>query len=135
MIEKLFVKPVKGEPADKRESMILIENKGVEGDCHAKGDDRQVCIVTSETADAIDSFKEKFNCLTKFSPNIVLSGSRSFTVGERIEVNDAVLTVTSAGRECHQLCDIPLCPLIKGIVFACVTKGGEIRIGDKIYYD
>ena len=135
MIEKLFIKPVKGEPPQKRESIILIENKGVEGDCHANGGDRQVCIVTGETADAIDSFKDKFNCLAKFSPNVVLSGNRSFSAGKRIEIGGVILTVTSAGRECHRLCDIPFCPLISGIIFASVTKGGEIRIGDKVKYD
>ncbi len=135
MIKKLFLKPVKGGPSEIKESIILIENKGVEGDCHADGGDRQVCIVTEETADEISSFKEKFNCLAKFSPNIVLSGSRSFSAGETIEINGVILRVTSAGRECHQLCDIPACPLIKGIIFASVTKGGEIRIGDRVKYD
>lgn len=135
MIKNLYIKPEKGKAPLNVPSVTLMDSKGIEGDCHAGGDGRDVCLINEKTLSAIDGYKEKFNCLAKFSPNIVLSGSRTHVAGDRISVNGCVLTVTSVGRECHHLCSIPDCPLIHGIIFASVTKGGKIRIGDFVSYD
>lgn len=134
MISKLFVKPIKGKPPVSTGKINLIADKGVEGDCHALGGDRAVCLVTEKTSEELNSISEKYNCIEKFSPNIVLSSDITFSEGDKIIVNSVQLNVTKVGRECHQLCALPDCPLIKGIIFASVEKGGIICIGDTEEY-
>lgn len=135
MIEKLFIKPIKGNDPVCVKSIELTEGKGVEGDCHADGGDRAVCLVTKYTDDRLNGIREKYNCMAKFSPNIVIETDKIFSAGDRISVNTAEIRVTSVGRECHHLCDLPDCPLISGIVFASVLRSGTINIGDTEEYD
>lgn len=134
MISKLFVKPVKGGSAVSVSSLTLVEGRGVEGDCHADGGERSVCLITESTENALAGIGEKKNCLVKFTCNVVLSGGRELSVGDTVGIGSALLTVTLVGRECHELCAVPDCPLISGIIFARVSKGGKISVGDSVSY-
>ena len=130
MINKLFIKQVKGQPPVPVKSITLIEGGGIEGDIHRADAERAVCIITESTENEIAAYGEKYNCMQKFSCNAVISGNRKFRKGDTLTVNGAVLTVNAVGRECHRLCDIPACPLIDGVIFASVSIGGTIHIGD-----
>lgn len=134
MITELYIKPIKGEAPVPVDFMNITES-GITGDCHAKGGDRAICFVTKKTADELKNIENKFNCIKKFSPNIVFDTDRDFAVGDTVRINTAVAVVTAVGRDCHELCDIPYCPLIKGIIFARVEKCGTISVGDKEIYD
>lgn len=129
MISELAVKFVKGSEPVYVNSIRIVDGKGVEGDCHADGGDRAVCIVSKKTADALAFITDK-PCVSKFSPNIIIDTDVEFSAGELIRVNTVEMTVTSVGRECHQVCNLSDCPLINGIVFASVKNGGTITVGD-----
>lgn len=134
MITELYIKKIKGEPSEKVNEITLESGAGVQGDIHSGSPDRGVCLVTGATALAIAAYREKYNCMKKFSPNVVLSGGHPIEPGGRIIIGDAVLAVTAVGRECHGLCDIPACPLISGIIFARIERGGTIKTGDTESY-
>lgn len=134
MIKKLFIKPVKGEPPVPADRVSLTAGRGIDGDCHATGGDRQICFISEKTEDALNAIKDKYNCVAKFSPNIVFSGGRKFAAGDTISINDAVIKITAVGRECHQLCELQSCPLIDGIIFAEIIKSGSAAVGDTEIY-
>jgi MOSC domain-containing protein YiiM len=134
MVKKLLIKKVKGEPPVEVDSLDISALNGITGDIHSGSDDRAVCLITEKTASEIEAYADKYNCMKKFSPNLIVSGEHVFSAGETLNIGTTVLEITSIGRECHGLCDIPSCPLIDGIVFACVKQGGKIFIGDTVNY-
>jgi len=58
--------------------------------------------------------------------------------GTRIKIGeDAELEITQLGKECHSKCSINIevgdCIMPREGIFAKVTIGGIIKVGDKIY--
>lgn len=132
-VSELYIKRIKGQPPEKAESLTLIEGLGVEGDVFACGGERQVSILLLSTRDEISAVPSKEMCLKKFSCNIALDGCglSQMYVGKRLDFGGAELELTCVGRPCHDLCELGSCPLTQGAIFASVTRGGVIRIGDE----
>lgn len=134
MIKELYIKPRKGEPAQFRESLNLLENRGAEGDIFAGGE-RQICIFYEESRRKAAKLGEK-PCLKKFSCNILLDGEmpKNLKLGSLLRIGESELLITQIGRKCHELCAEQNCPLIGGAVFARVAKGGKIEVGEEAFY-
>lgn len=134
MIKALYIKTQKGAPAEPRESLILLENLGAEGDVFAGGE-RQISIFYEESRKEAEKLGEK-PCLKKFSCNILISGQmpKNLKTGSLLRIGGCELLITQIGRKCHELCAERDCPLIDGAVFARVANGGKINIGNGVIY-
>lgn len=135
MVEKLFIKPEKGARAIERKTLNLIQDKGAHGDIFSTGGERQISILYEDTALKMKDFSGA--CLNKYSCNILLSGDipENLHVGSTIKINEAKIEITQIGRRCHGICGRGSCPLIDGVIFASVIKGGEISVGEDEAYD
>ncbi len=139
-IAALNVSTVKGIPKSPVSAVTLIENFGIEGDVHA-GTDRQLSLLAQE---AIDRMRRAAPGLEiaygAFAENIVLSyvDLRILSVGARLRIGDTELEITRIGKECHKGCVISqtvgTCIMPTEGLFARVTKGGVIHVGDTGYY-
>jgi molybdopterin adenylyltransferase len=111
---------------------------GIVGDAHAADWHRQVSLLAVESVNKMveagarvspGSFAE--NITTEGIDLLKLPVESKFKVGE-----DAELEVTQIGKECHSRCEIfeqvGDCIMPREGIFAKVTKGGSIKVGDII---
>jgi len=131
----------KGETKKPVGKIILIENYGVEGDCHAQeGITKQVSLLSWER------MNEEFFCLKEkveirpgiFAENITTEkiDLRKLKVRDKLKINDVVIEISEIGKRCHLYCEIykkvGKCIMPKEGVFGKVIKGGIVKKGDVI---
>ena len=136
IIERIRVYPEKGAPGTEVSEGRLIENRGLEGDFHATGGERQISLLFTEILDQLKDAKEKGLCFSRFRENITVRGIGAITHNERLAAGDAVLELSGENKHCHEECPLfqagKRCPLSGASLFAKVLKGGVIRAGDSI---
>ncbi|MDW8056577.1 MAG: molybdopterin-binding protein [Elusimicrobiota bacterium] len=131
----------KGEVKHPEDKIILIENYGVKGDCHAQQNStKQVSLLSWER------MNEEFFCLRKevdikpgvFAENITTENIdlRLLKIGDKLKINEVLLEISEIGKKCHNYCEIykkvGKCLMPKEGIFARVIKGGEVKKGDTI---
>ena len=136
----LSISEVRGTTKHNVESVMLIENYGIENDAHAGNWHRQISLLAVES---IESFNKSsgFNVLPgEFAENITTKGInllKSLPIGSVVKIgNDVVLEITQHGKKCHTDCAIykvvGKCAMPTEGIFAKVLKGGKIKVGDPI---
>ncbi len=118
---------------------LLVEGLGLAGDAHAGFMHRQVSLLALED---IEEMQEKLTDLKlkagSFAENITVKGfnTESLSVGDKLQVGEALLEVTQIGKKCHSKCEIYRitgdCIMPKKGIFCAVTKGGKVKKGDKV---
>ena len=111
---------------------LLIEGLGLAGDAHAGFMHRQVSLLALED---IEEMQEKLLDLKagSFAENITVKGfnTESLSVGDKLQVGEALLEVTQIGKKCHSKCEIYRitgdCIMPKKGIFCAVTKGGKVK--------
>ncbi len=115
----------------------LVVDHGIAGDAHAGPGHRQVSLLSASSVEkikarGIDTFPGIF------AENIVTGGLELMTlpVGTLLSVGEARLQVTQIGKQCHSRCAIYEqagdCVMPREGIFARVTRGGIIEVGDGI---
>lgn len=128
----------KGTQKHEKESVILRENWGIEGDAHAGNWHRQVSMLSLEK---IEDFRARGAEVDfgAFGENLIVEGYdlSKLPVGTRFVIGEVVLEMTQIGKECHSHCAIHRmvgdCIMPREGVFTKVVKGGELRPGDEIH--
>jgi molybdenum cofactor synthesis domain-containing protein len=119
------------------EAAVFVPDHGLEHDAHAGPGGRQVSLLSFER---IEAFRRKgaeapAGC---FGENLVVRGLdfASLPTGVRLRCGNALLELTSIGKECHSPCGIfhrmGECIMPTHGVFAKVLRGGIVRPGDKL---
>lgn len=115
----------------------LIENHGLENDAHAGDWHRQISLLEVEKIEAFNLKGGDVN-YGDFGENIITRGLdiASLSIGDKIQIGEAVLELTQKGKECHHHCKIYYrvgdCIMPREGVFAKVLIGGKIQAGSKI---
>ena len=131
----------KGEIKHPVDSIVLIEDFGVEGDAHAeKGSIRQISLLGRESIKKMEDLGVKGLCFGKFAENITTEGIELFTlpVGTIIQIGETIHQVTQIGQKCHAAdgCEVArtvgMCIMPKEGIFTKVIKGGTVKVGDEI---
>lgn len=128
---------VKGVQKEKKDSIELVVEHGIQGDAHAGKWHRQVSLLSYEK---IEAFKARGVELKDgaFGENVVVAGIdlSSLPVGTRLLSGEVELEVTQIGKECHHHCAIYHavgdCIMPREGIFAKVIRGGVIKNGDAI---
>jgi MOSC domain-containing protein YiiM len=115
----------------------LVKDLGISGDFHAKGGDRQVSLLASES---IAKMREKGLTLDDgaFGENIITEGINliSLNIGRHLKIANTEIEITKIGKECVKRCEIYYqtgdCIMPREGVFAKVLNGGVIKKGDEI---
>ncbi|MGC8977132.1 MAG: MOSC domain-containing protein, partial [Candidatus Ratteibacteria bacterium] len=132
----------KGEIKKPVDKILLIENYGVKGDCHAKeGIKKQVSLLSWER------MNEEFFCLKEkidlkpgvFAENITTEkiDLRKLKIRDKLKINEVVvIEISEIGKKCHIFCEIykkvGKCLMPKEGIFGKVLTTGEIKKGDII---
>lgn len=138
-ITGIYIQKEKGKKPEIMERAYLKENLGIGGDIHSIGGERQVSIFTEEGWKEITDKGLKGLCINKFYENIRVKGLNLDNISQSsiLAIGGAFLKITEIGKNCFPECNIikkgKNCPLHREVIFAKVLKGGEIKIGDKLY--
>lgn len=136
-VKALYRQPEKKQPFLSEENLLLIKDKGIEGDVHGDGGKRQILIFTESQKKWMEAQDIKGFCFSKLKENILLEGSAVLEPGDVLKAGKAELIVTQEKKECYpELCEFSKknekCMLAGAHLFASVRKGGKID-GEMIY--
>ena len=111
---------------------------GIIGDAHAGNWHRQVSLLGAESIDKMVAKGAKVSP-GDFAENITTEGIDlgALKVGSKLRLGANVeLEITQSGKRCHQRCEILKqlgdCIMPREGIFAKVTKGGTINVGNAI---
>ncbi len=137
-IKAISVSGQKGTPKQNVPQAELQVDHGIVGDAHAGAGPRQVSLLAAESIERLRADGLKI-VPGDFAENLTTEGLDlgSVRVGARLKIGGAVeLEITQLGKACHGLCAVYErlgdCLMPKEGVFACVTRGGRIKVGDGI---
>jgi molybdopterin adenylyltransferase len=137
-LEAVCIAAVRGVPKAPVASARLVAGRGLDGDAHATGGDRQVSLLPAESADRVRGQLPDL-AVGAFGENLLTRGLdlAALRPGDRLAVGDAaVLEVTVLGKVCHHACAIRDatgdCIMPREGVFARVLRDGVVRPGDAI---
>jgi cyclic pyranopterin phosphate synthase len=137
IIESIKTYSAKGAPGRELAEAHFIEDIGLEGDFYAKGGERQLSLLVTESREDLNKEKEKGLCFSRFRENISISGLTpdSLRGGLRLEAGEVVLEITGE-KGCHEECVLykagKACHLAGRSFFARVLLNGLIHTGDEI---
>ena len=131
----------KGEIKHAVDSVVLIEDFGIEGDAHAeKGSKRQISLLGRESIKKMEDLGVKGLCFGKFAENLTTEGIELYTlpVGTQLKIGETIHEVTQIGMKCHAEvgCEVArtvgMCIMPKEGIFTKVIRGGVVKVGDEI---
>ena len=137
-IHSIHIKPVKKQPAEKRDSIDLIKDFGPEGDAFGGPGDRQLTLLGLDEIEALENDKELGFCIKKFIPNIAISGSSlQLEKGKKYSLGEAEIQISNISKKCYDGCPLKdiekrICLLPKTARFASIEKTGLVRVGDSL---
>lgn len=134
-IVAISIRPQRITPVRLVDSVLAIENKGLEGD-RSKGGNRQVTFIQKEHIGAVASFLGKTVLdFTLTRRNILVDGINLLSLkGKRFQIGDAVFEYTG---ECHPCSRMEEALGVGGYnamrghggITARIMKRGELRVG------
>ena len=134
IIKRLTIYPKKGTTGIELAQALLVENLGLEGDCHARGGERQLSLRLTERNSG--EAAEKGLCFSRFKENITIQGLKSVEPGTRYTAGEAILEISGETKHCYGECALfragERCSLAGLSLFAKVLKSGTVRVGDRV---
>lgn len=136
-IKAISISDKKGMRKKNVASALLLKDFGIKGDAHADSWHRQISFLAQES---IKSMQDKGLQVVagNFAENLTTEGIdlTALKVGANLKVGDTELVISQLGKICHNRCAIYYqagdCVMPREGIFAVVTKGGAIRVGDSI---
>ena len=132
------IKPVKKQPAEKKQEIQLIRDFGPEGDAYGGPGDRQITLLGEEDLINLEKDRELGLCIDRFIPNLAISGSsRDLKKEERYSIGEIVIKISRITKKCHDGCRLRdeekrICRLPSAARFASIENSGLVKINDPV---
>ena len=138
-ILSLNISTDKGTRKTPVQSVVLINDSGIEGDAHAGKWHRQVSLLAKES---IGKMQAKGLDVTNgdFAENITTEGIDllSIKVGDKLTISGVDLIISQLGKVCHHKCAIYYaagdCVMPKEGIFAVVRGNGKVNVDDEVVF-
>jgi MOSC domain-containing protein YiiM len=134
----LWIRESKGATPEPRESLTLIEGRGVTGD-HKLDGKRHVTLLFQDSWHEIETELGREVDPAERRANVYLTGGDPASlIGKTIRLGATVLDIHGEVRPCQQMEDAvtgllkALVPNCRAGVWGTVTTGGDIRPGDEL---
>lgn len=136
-VELLQIQRERGLPFERVMSIELIINKGIAGDCHALGGEKQIAIISKEAKYRLENQEIDGLCFQRFKENMVVEGIEFdlLKTGDVLTTKHVMIEITSYTKRCHKECLVrqkKVCTLKSQIIFGKVLQSGNIMLGENI---
>lgn len=128
-------------PFENVQSLELVAGKGIVGDCHCLGGEKQVALIMQEAKNWIVGQESEGLCFSRYHENIVTQGLDYSLLkeGNILKTNHTSIEISSISKRCFSECKLAqknqICQLKTSSKFAKVIISGNIQLGDRIYID
>lgn len=118
---------------------IFKKSYGLVGDKHSSPGNRQVTMFAAEGRHRINTIEADGLCVNRFYENLTIKDldASKLSIGQELIIGAATFQITEIGKRCFPECNIvkklEICSLKQGVIFAKVTLGGTVRVGDKAF--
>jgi MOSC domain-containing protein YiiM len=136
-VAALCISQERGVPKEPVEEILLMEDKGIEGDGHYGYGHRQVSLLGDEDIQEMRKILPSIS-YGAFAENVVTRNVplHKAALGDRLTLGEALLEVTQIGKECHTKCVIyetaGSCIMPTKGIFCKVLRGGRVIPGDAV---
>ena len=137
-VRGLYVFRERGQPGEPAECALFQKDKGMEGDRHATGGERQVTLLSGEVREWMNAQPQPGLCFRRYKANLETEGldTAALRPGMVLRAGTACFRVSGAGKECFPECALfregEACRLSSGAVFLTVSETGMVLKNDKI---
>lgn len=137
----IYIKDKEKGPVRSLVEGFFEKDRGLLGDIHSKGGNRQVSIFTLEGYNEILSSNMEGLCSGRFYENIRVKGLDldKIKIGSILKIGESIQEVTEIGKSCFPECNLVKegrsCPLSSQVIFTKVIKGGRIGVGNMVIMD
>ncbi|MGL4483778.1 MAG: hypothetical protein ACRCUS_02415 [Anaerovoracaceae bacterium] len=139
-IIKINIFTEKKKPGIEVKRVKLLEGKGIEGDFHADGGDRQISILSGEAKKEMKQQSELGNeglCFKRYKENFLVENLdiEKLNIGDQILISkdSAIIEITAKKKcwldDCKLIKENKYCPLKRGCLAAKVKKSGNVVCG------
>ncbi len=117
----------------------LIAERGLEGDAHADGSNRQLSLLARESIERLENESGIILENGVFAENLTTKGIslHDIPIGTKLCAGPCLLEVTQIGKECHNDCVIKhrvgKCVMPQEGVFCKILRGGTLKPGQSIW--
>lgn len=128
----------KGFPFELVQSIVVEAGKGIVGDCHCDGGDKQIALISSETKAWMAEQEAQGLCFSRFQENIETKGIdySHLSSGNILRTEHTLIEITENSKrcfpECRRIQDKLPCDLKTGTAFAKVVQSGMIQVGERL---
>jgi len=136
-VKAISISDRKGIRKKNIDTVMLVENFGLENDAHGGKWHRQVSLLAEESIEFMR--KKGLEVVAgNFAENITTEGIDlcSLSVGTHVRIGATELIISQLGKVCHHPCAIYHqagdCVMPREGIFGVVIKGGNITVGDEI---
>jgi MOSC domain-containing protein YiiM len=118
--------------------MELVAKKGIIGDCHALGGEKQIAIISKEAKRRIENQELPGICYQRFQENMVIDGIEFdlLNAGDILVVNHVEIEISTYTKRCFPECLLSQkkedCHIKSQIKFGTVLQSGKITVGDNV---
>lgn len=140
-VESLQVQREKGFSFEKVFMIELDAGKGIKGDCHSLGGQKQIALLSSNAKRWMEAQEIKGLCFSKFQENIVIQKMNFsiLTQGVIMATEQAKIKIIPYTKQCFAECkrvrDKLPCDLKAEIRFATVVQPGIMQVGERIWIE
>lgn len=138
-VESLQIQRKKELPFESVSCIALEAGKGITGDCHSLGGEKQIALISSKAKQWLTEQVLQGICFLKFQENIVTQGIdySLLTEGDKLIIDHVQIEIAAYTKRCFPECilkqdNLP-CELKVGIRFGKVLQAGKIQIGDRVF--
>jgi MOSC domain-containing protein YiiM len=136
-IKAISVSERKGVPKSNVAEAVLEVEHGIVGDAHAGAGHRQISLLSIESIEELQARGLDVSA-GDFAENITTQDldMQTLQMGDTLTIGDVRLEITQLGKRCHGRCGVferlGECIMPREGVFARVTCGGRIHVGDTV---
>ena len=139
IVKAVNTSETKGVVKNPVDSVVMVEDFGIQGDAHSGKGKRQVSLLAQESVDKMMAMTGRKDLSEGvFAENITVEGLELHTlpVGTKLKIGETLHVVSQIGKECHSGCaimkQVGQCIMPREGIITQVLTGGIVRPGDVI---
>ena len=138
-IKKIKIFAEKNLPPEIVQKAEFLVDCGLNGDRFAKGGEKQLTAIDTQSVDWVNSTEEKGLCFARYKANLELENMdlSQLKSGDKLVCGEVKLQISDVCKECFPECVLAQknkpCMLRSHAKYLKVIQGGTVQLNDEIY--